>query len=112
MRHLLMAAVLIAAPLSPPVNGPVVRPFEAPAGPYAAGHRGVDFAVPPGTPVRAAAAGTVVFAGPVAGARHVVVAHAEGLRTSYSYLRGVRVAVGDAVERGAVLGSSGGHGPK
>ena len=28
-----------------PVDGPVVRPFDAPASEYAAGHRGVDFAV-------------------------------------------------------------------
>ena len=34
-----------------PVDGPVARSFEAPAFAYGPGHRGIDFAVPPGTPV-------------------------------------------------------------
>ena len=46
-----------------PVDGPVVQPFDAPAPIYGAGHRGVDFAAAPGTPVRAANDGVVSFAG-------------------------------------------------
>ena len=38
---------------------------------YAAGHRGVDLAAAPGTPVRAANDGVVSFAGTVAGTLHV-----------------------------------------
>src|SRR6185312_15755146 len=59
----------------PPVTGAVVRQFAEPISVYAAGHRGVDFAAAPGAPVRAANAGTVSFAGDVAGSLHVVVAH-------------------------------------
>jgi murein DD-endopeptidase MepM/ murein hydrolase activator NlpD len=95
---------------SPPVDGPVVRRFEPPAGPYGPGHRGVDFAVAPGTPVRAVGAGVVSFAGRVAGPFHVVVAHPGGLRTSYAFLRSVVVARGDPVQPGAILGFSGGTG--
>jgi len=61
----------------------------------------------PGTPVRAAADGEVVFAGPVAGALHVTVRHADGLRTSYSFLDAIEVAVGARVRRGEVLGRTG-----
>ena len=43
---------------------------------------GVDFAAPPGTPVRAANGGEVAFAGSVAGTLHVTIAHAGGLRTT------------------------------
>ncbi len=90
-----------------PVDGPVVRAFVAPVSVYGAGHRGADLAAAPGTPVRAAGAGRVVFAGNVAGARHVVVLHAGGLRTSYSYLSAVSVGEGDVVAAGAVVGLSG-----
>jgi murein DD-endopeptidase MepM/ murein hydrolase activator NlpD len=93
-----------------PVVGPVVRAFAAPRTRYGAGHLGVDFAAAPGTAVRAAGTGTVVFAGLVANARHVVVRHAGGMRTSYSFLASIRVHTGEAVARGAVLGTAGGTG--
>ena len=56
----------------------------------------------PGTPVRAANAGEVTFAGNVAGSLHVVVAHAGGLRTSYSFLATIAVRRGQHVARGDV----------
>jgi hypothetical protein len=93
-----------------PVVGRVARGFVAPLTRYGAGHLGVDFAVAPGTAVHAAGAGTVVFSGLVAGARHVVVRHAGGRRTSYSFLASIRVHTGQVVAGGAVLGTSGGHG--
>jgi hypothetical protein len=77
---------------------------------YAAGHRGVDFSAPPGSPARAANDGTVAFAGDVAGSLHVVIAHAGGIRTSYSFLSRVDVRVGQAVRRGQVVGAAGGVG--
>jgi murein DD-endopeptidase MepM/ murein hydrolase activator NlpD len=94
-----------------PVPGRVARPFQAPRTRFGRGHLGVDFAAEPRTPVRVAGPGTVVFAGVVAGARHVVVEHAGGLRTSYSFLASVRVRTGQVLRRGAVVGSSGGRGP-
>jgi hypothetical protein len=94
-----------------PVDGTVVRPFAEPSSAYAPGHRGADFGVPAGTAVHAAGAGTVSFAGDVAGALHVVVAHRNGLRTSYSFLADVMVTVGDSVTAGTVVGHSGGADP-
>jgi murein DD-endopeptidase MepM/ murein hydrolase activator NlpD len=93
-----------------PVQGPVLRPFQPPAGPYGAGHRGIDIAVPAGTPVRAAADGVVAFAGLVAGERFVSVDHPDGVRTTYSWLGGIEVVRGAPVARGAILGRTGqGH---
>ncbi|MDZ4351856.1 MAG: M23 family metallopeptidase, partial [Arthrobacter sp.] len=45
----------------------VVRGFDAPSPNWQRGHRGVDLAAVPGQSVYAAGAGTVVFAGELAG---------------------------------------------
>jgi murein DD-endopeptidase MepM/ murein hydrolase activator NlpD len=80
----------------------VLRGFEPPATQWAAGHRGVDLAAAPPAAVRAAAAGEVAFAGPVAGVPVLVVTLPGGLRTTYEPVRatvavGARVAAGDQV---------------
>lgn len=86
-----------------PVSGDVVRQFEQPPSRYGPGHRGVDLAVTPGEPVAAAMAGTVRFAGSVAGETWVTVAHARGIETTYGGLH-ASVAVGQRVEMGQRLG--------
>ncbi|MGH8977492.1 MAG: peptidoglycan DD-metalloendopeptidase family protein [Acidimicrobiia bacterium] len=93
-----------------PVVGPVSRAFDPPRARYGAGHLGVDFRVAAGTTVRAAGAGEVTFAGSIAGAFHVVVAHAGGLRTSYSFLATTAVRRGATVRAGYALGTTGGTG--
>ncbi|MDX3229377.1 M23 family metallopeptidase [Streptomyces sp. ME19-01-6] len=85
----------------------VLRGWEPPATPWAAGHRGVDLAARTGRPVRAAAAGRVSFAGPVAG-RGVLTIELSGtgrppLRTTYEPVRPL-VAKGDRVRAGQVVG--------
>lgn len=86
----------------------VVRGWEPPASPYARGHRGVDLAAPPGTAVRAVAAGRVSFAGRVAGRGVVSVElSATGrpsLRTTYEPVR-ASVREGDEVTPGQVVGT-------
>lgn len=82
----------------------VVRPFDAPGTVYGPGHRGVDLAGAPGQDVLAAAAGTVAFAGAVAGRGVVSVVHPDGLRTTYEPVTAV-VAAGAVVARGQVLGT-------
>ena len=62
-----------------PVAGAVVRGFDARAGPYGPGHRGIDIAAAAGEPVRAPTAGRIVFAGPVAGTTWVSVRVAPGV---------------------------------
>jgi murein DD-endopeptidase MepM/ murein hydrolase activator NlpD len=98
---------LAAVGYKPPVDAPVVDPFRAPPAPWAAGNRGIEYATPPGTRVGAAADGTVVFSGMVGGSLHVVVRHADGVRTSYSFLRSVLVHRGDEVVQGEPVGTTG-----
>ena len=97
---------------APPAPGRILRAFDPPGSAFGAGHRGVDLELAPGAPVRAAGAGRVAFAGPVAGMRWVSVAHVDGHLTTYGPLADLAVRVGDRVERGerlAVL-AAGGHG--
>lgn len=94
------------------VRPAVLRGWEPPATPYGPGHRGVDLAAAPGSPVRAVAAGRVSFAGRVAGRGVVTVELAgTGLRTTYepvspSVEKGTEVAAGDVV---AVVAATGAH---
>ena len=81
----------------------VMRAFDAPSPNWNRGHRGVDLAGVPGQPVYAAAAGTVVFAGELAGRTLVSIAHPGGLRTSYEPVQ-PSVRVGQLVDPGAVIG--------
>ncbi|TFV56480.1 M23 family metallopeptidase [Mycobacterium sp. PS03-16] len=82
----------------------VLRTFDAPALKWQPGHRGVDLAARPGQEVRAARAGTVVFAGELAGRPLVSVAHPGGLRTTYEPVA-PSVRAGQTVATGAVLGA-------
>jgi murein DD-endopeptidase MepM/ murein hydrolase activator NlpD len=122
MRTLaLMTAVAVAcAPIAGADNGrldwplrprpAVMRVFDAPSPNWNRGHRGVDLAGTPGQPVYAAAAGTVVFAGELAGRTLVSIAHPGGLRTSYEPVQ-PSVRAGQLVAAGVVIGELvAGHG--
>jgi len=70
-------------------------------------HKGVDFAAPSGTPVRASGAGVVDFAGWQNGyGKVVVLRHRNGVETLYAHLRGFASGLnkGDKVEQGEVIG--------
>ncbi|MFE3183973.1 M23 family metallopeptidase [Streptomyces violascens] len=83
---------------------------------WASKHSGQDFAVPSGTPVSAAHAGTVVKAGPVgagdgpAYGNAIVIKHANGTYSQYAHLSQIKVRIGQGVatgERIALSGSTG-----
>lgn len=117
-RRVIVASVLAAALLTPsdaalampcwqpPVVGRVIEPFRAPACPYCAGNRGLDYRVGPNTSVRAVAAGVVSWAGTVAGTRYVVVRHGNGWRTTYGRLASTALGTGDRVATGSLIGSA------
>ena len=90
--------------LIPPVDGPIVRPFEAPHSGYSAGHRGVDFASDAGTAVRAAGPGVVMFADRVGPLGAVTIDHGGGLVTTYSSITEISVARGQEVRAGTWVG--------
>jgi murein DD-endopeptidase MepM/ murein hydrolase activator NlpD len=115
------ATALLATAAGPPVGTPgtprqsrlawpfspvpvITRYFDAPETPFGPGHRGLDLAAVPGQEVLAADAGVVVFAGLVAGRPVLSVDHDGGLRTTYEPVE-AKVAAGDQVHRGQVLGT-------
>ncbi len=74
-------------------------------------HRGLDFSLPVGTPVRATAAGVVRTVEKQRGlGRLVKIDHGGGVQTVYAHLHEARVSRGDRVERGQVIALSGNSG--
>jgi murein DD-endopeptidase MepM/ murein hydrolase activator NlpD len=91
-----------AAGLIWPVNGPITSPFGMRWGRM---HEGVDIGVGYGTPIHAAAAGVVVWAGWEGGYGNlVVVDHGGGLSTAYGHQERIAVSYGQHVAQGEVLG--------
>lgn len=88
-----------------PVSGRIRRDFVARGG-REQFHDGIDILSPAGTAVRAAAAGTVIFAGqgPREYGLTVIVHHGQRWTTTYSFLSRVTVAEGDRVRAGERVG--------
>lgn len=113
MRVLLLIPVCLFAAACALPRWPVDAPLTSPYGLRFLGlrpdiHRGVDLAVPVGTPVIAVKRGMVEFAGQMRGYGNVIVLkHGENLRTTYAHLSEISVSAGARVEHGQVIGLSG-----
>jgi murein DD-endopeptidase MepM/ murein hydrolase activator NlpD len=71
-------------------------------------HEGIDVAAGAGTPIAAAAAGTVIVAGWNGGyGNMVVVDHGGGISTGYAHMSSTSVSVGQSVGQGTVVGGMG-----
>jgi murein DD-endopeptidase MepM/ murein hydrolase activator NlpD len=94
-----------------PVSGPVVSGFGSRTinGSYEY-HPGIDIAVPSGTPIRAAASGTVIFTEPEASSggygNYTCIDHGGGLSTCYAHQETFAVSAGQQVSQGQVIGYS------
>jgi len=75
-------------------------------------HAGIDLALPSGTPIRAAAAGTVTQAGDASDGygNSVFIDHGNGYLTHYAHQSRIAVTVGQAVKAGQVIGYEGATG--
>jgi murein DD-endopeptidase MepM/ murein hydrolase activator NlpD len=106
-----------------PMEGRVTQNFgctgfswEPPLGNCAHFHRGIDIAAPMYTPIRAAGAGTVVFAGPnpydpYPKAWIVIIAHSTNLQTWYGHVDNAvkppAVRAGQSVKAGQIIAYNG-----
>jgi murein DD-endopeptidase MepM/ murein hydrolase activator NlpD len=85
-----------------PVSGPVVSPFGMRWGRM---HEGIDIAAPTGTPIHAAASGSVITAGWLGGYGNlIVVDHGNGLATAYAHQSSFAVGYGAQVSQGQTIG--------
>jgi murein DD-endopeptidase MepM/ murein hydrolase activator NlpD len=99
------AATPSAAGLIWPVQGPITSPFGPRWGGF---HPGIDIGVPEGTPIHAAAAGTVIYCGWETGYGNlVVIDHHNGIATAYAHQSRIAVTCNENVAQGQVIGYSG-----
>jgi murein DD-endopeptidase MepM/ murein hydrolase activator NlpD len=85
-----------------PVSGPVTSGFGWRWGRM---HEGIDIGAASGTPIVAAAAGTVIYSGWMGGYGNLVVLdHGGGLATAYAHQSVVAAGVGQFVSQGQVIG--------
>jgi murein DD-endopeptidase MepM/ murein hydrolase activator NlpD len=85
-----------------PVSGPVVSPFGMRWGRM---HEGIDIAAGSGTPIHAAASGTVITAGEVGGYGNLIlIDHGGGLATAYAHQSSFAVGYGAHVSQGETIG--------
>src|SRR5271165_7174349 len=106
----------IGATLTSPIAGdPTISSLFGPRSQPTAGastnHQGIDYAVPIGTPVLAAGAGTVIFAGVQTGfGNTVVIDNGNGVTTLYGHLSSIGVSQGQTVGDGDQIAASGNTG--
>jgi len=108
LTGLLVSPAAALANLNLPVDGVVTSGVGWRVDPFGTGkkvfHRGIDIAVPVGTPVRSTRKGKVVFSGERRGyGATVIVEHDNGDRTLYGHNSTVNVNKGDVVESGTVV---------
>ena len=94
-----------------PVSGIITSRFGNRESIRTSGHTGIDIAAPYGTPIKAAASGTVIFAGYSGGYGYVVkLNNGNGVQTYYGHCSRLYVSTGEKVEAGetiAAVGSTG-----
>lgn len=94
-----------------PVTGRITSRFGAVESIRDHTHKGIDIAATRGTPILAAASGTVTFAGWSSGYGYLVkIDHGSGVETYYGHCSKLYVSAGDTVETGdkiAAVGSTG-----
>ena len=84
---------------------------NSPGGVGSTNHKGIDIAVPRGTPIYAADGGTVTYSGWMSGYGYLVqIDHGNGYKTLYGHMCRYVVQAGQTVEKGQLIGYVGATG--
>ena len=74
-------------------------------------HTGLDISASTGTPIKAAAGGTVTFSGRKGSyGNMVVITHSNGVQTYYAHCNSLNVSAGQTVSQGQTIGTVGSTG--
>jgi murein DD-endopeptidase MepM/ murein hydrolase activator NlpD len=99
-------AIASRPPYALPDSGVLTQGYGGPGG-----HPGIDFAGPYGSPILAAANGTVVFAGQQSGyGNFIEIQESDSTYTAYGHLSSIGVSVGQQVGAGQQIGQEGSTG--
>ena len=103
--------VALGISLSKPVSGIISSRFGVRSSIRSSAHTGLDIATSTGTPVKAAAAGTVTFAGWKGSYGNLmVITHSNGVQTYYGHCSKLYVSAGTQVSQGQIIGAVGSTG--
>lgn len=105
------AKASIGISLIKPVSGIITSRFGAGSAIRRSAHTGLDIATSTGTPIKAAASGTVTFAGYKGSyGNMIVITHANGIQTYYGHCSALYVSAGATVSQGQTIGAVGSTG--
>lgn len=94
-----------------PLSGVITSRFGrrvSPGGIGSTNHKGLDIAAGCGTPIYAAAGGTVEYAGTNKSlGKYVIINHGSGVKTYYAHCNSLKVSTGQTVEAGANIATVG-----
>lgn len=103
--------VSLGISLIKPVSGVITSRFGVSSRIRSSNHTGLDIANSTGTPIKAAASGTVTFAGYKGSYGYmVVISHGNGVQTYYGHCSQLYVSVGQTVSQGATIAAVGSTG--
>lgn len=94
-----------------PVSGTITSRFGARSNIRSSSHTGLDIAAPTGTPIKAAASGTVTFSGRKGSYGYmIVISHGNGVQTYYGHCSKLYAKNGQTVFQGDVVATVGSTG--
>lgn len=103
--------VSLGVNLIKPITGTISSRFGAKSSRRASDHTGLDIAAPRGTPIKAAASGTVTFSGPKGSYGYLmVISHSNGVETYYAHCSKLYYEAGAQVTQGQVIAEVGSTG--
>lgn len=110
-RNMSQSKVNLGVSLSKPISGTVSSRFGSMSRVRSGAHTGLDISAPYGTKIKAAASGTVVFAGyKGAYGNMVAIDHGNGVMTYYGHCSSLKVSIGQKVSQGTVIAAVGSTG--